>query len=300
MKKAFTYTIITGGRECINNCFICISKMTGYDGIGYEEPEVNWKAFEKATLIAQEYKAENVLFTGKGELTLYPDQISKYLRVLKGQGADRGFNRYELQTSGTPLSWGGPYDDWLDEWKSLGLDVVAVSIYHYDNQKNKEIFRPKNGKHYELGKLIEKIQSKGLKTRLSCVMLDGYIDSVEEVGKLIEYAKKNDVFQLTLRTADIPKNKQDTEVSRKVERYIRENRLSDEKLEDISIFLKDNGRFRGTLHHDAVVYEVDQQNVCLTTGLSNDKGKEKKRHLIFFPPDILTTSWDDVEGGRIL
>ncbi|MCK5289641.1 MAG: hypothetical protein KAJ56_01740, partial [Candidatus Aenigmarchaeota archaeon] len=49
MKKALTYTIIAGSRACVNDCPLCISKMTPDNSIGYEKPEVDWDIFKKST-----------------------------------------------------------------------------------------------------------------------------------------------------------------------------------------------------------------------------------------------------------
>ncbi len=295
--KALTYTIIAGSRACENDCPICISKMTPDYGIGYKEPEVDWEKFEKATTIALNHGAENVLITGKGEPTLFPYQITKYLHKIE----DRQFDRRELQTDGCNIASGGKlYNEFLRVWKDLGLDVIAVSVYHYNDRKNKEMFRSKNEKHYDLETFIEKIHSGGLNARLSCVMLENYIDSVEEVQNLIDFAKENDIFQLTLRTADRPKEPVDSFISRKTAEYVDKHKLGDEKLREISDFLEKEGTKCDVLPHGAVVYEVDEQNVCLTTGLTYDSGKEEIRQLIFFPQGWLTTSWENVKGGRIL
>jgi hypothetical protein len=290
--KALTYTIIAGSRACDNDCPICISKMTPDFGMGYGKPEVNWENFDKATTVALNHGANNVLITSKGEPALFPGQVSQYLIRLYG----KPFDRREIQTDGSVLARGGLYDEFLDVWKFLGLDVVAISIYHYDSRKNMEMFRPRSGKYFDLPKLIEKIHSKGMQTRLSCVMLDGYIDSVGEVESLIDFARDNNVFQLTLRRADMPKNPLDQAAAEFVDKY----RLSDEKSKEIENYLDKVGTKCYTSPHGAVVYEVYGQNVCITTGLSYDQGRDEIRQLIFFPQGWLTTSWENVKGNRIL
>ncbi len=288
-----TYTIIAGSKACPNDCPICVSKMTPDYGIGLKKPEVNWSKFEDATKIALLHDAKNVLITSKGEPTLFPGQITEYLIQLYG----KPFALRELQTEGSQLAKGGLYDDFLDVWKRLGLNTIALSIYHYDGQKNKELFRPKNGEHFDLAKLIDKFHSKDLNTRLSCVLVDGYIDNIKEVQNLIDFAKQNGVFQLTLRRADRPKKTLDQEVADFVEKH----RLTEGQFRDISDFIEREGHFCYNLPHGAGVYEIDDQNVCVSTGLTpNEKNREVIRQLIFFPQGWLTTSWENVQGGRLL
>jgi molybdenum cofactor biosynthesis enzyme MoaA len=291
--KALTYTIIAGNKACPNDCPICISKMTPDYGIGYSMPEVNWPKFEQATIIALNHRAENVLITGKGEPTLYPGQITQYLIRLYG----KPFDRRELQTEGSRLAKSGIYDGFLDAWKDLGLSTVAISIYHYDAAKNKQIFQPRHGEYFDLTKLIEKIHNRGMNTRLSCVMLENLIDNPAEVERLIAYAKQNQVFQLTLRRADRPIKPLDAVVAE----YVDAHRLADEQFQQIVDWVQQNGSFCYSLPHNAGVFEVNSQNVCISTGLSPAKEyAEEVRQLIFFPQGWLTTSWENVQGGRLL
>lgn len=295
MKKALTFTMIAGSRACTNDCPICISKMTPAGSIGSTEPEVDWTCFGKAVNIALNHGAENALITGKGEPLMFPAQVTKYLHQLEG----KSFDRREIQTEGSLLMHGGRlYDEFLKVWKDLGLDVIAPSIYHYDSGRNKEMFRPRSGRILDLPRLIEKINSNGFRTRLSCALLDGFIDSAEEVGKLIEFARANGVFQLTLRKVDAPRDPIDKETAA----FVRSHAIGygDERYRQICSLLDREGRVCDVLPHGAKVYEINGQNVCITTGLSTDPGVEEIRQLIFFPPDIVTTSWENIHGGRIL
>ena len=84
--------------------------------------------------------------------------------------------------------------------------------------------------------------------------------------------------------------------------YVRKHRIDhdDERYKEIHKYLKEEGDLCDVLPHGAEVYEVDKQNVCITTGLSPNPKEEGYRQLIFFPPNILTTSWTNPYGGRIL
>jgi molybdenum cofactor biosynthesis enzyme MoaA len=308
--KADTYTIIAGNMNCPNNCPICISKMTPEYSVGKSAPVVNWSRFEDATKMAIGYGAKNVLITGKGEPTLFPAEITQYLIKLK----DKAFLGREIQTSGIMLAKSKMHEDYMDVWKDLGLTAIALSMYHYDNKKNTELFHPeimeesdKNPvganigkrvtKGYDLEKLIGKINSKGINVRLSCVMMKGYVDSVDEVNKLIDYAKKNNVYQLTLRRVDFPADSRDQGVVN----YIKEHKLSVDEEKTIADYIQANGRFCYSLSHSAKVFELNGQNVCLSTGLTKaDEKDDCVRQLIFFPQGWLTTSWENVQGGRLL
>ncbi len=298
MRKAITYTVIAGSTACPNECPICVSRMTPDYGLGAKEPQVDWRTFEKATQVAVNHGAQYALITGKGEPTLFPCQITEYLHRLEG----RPFDRRELQTEGSRIANGGRlYNEFLRVWRDHGLDVVAVSMYHFDSKKNARMFKPKDGEHYDLSRLLGKIHSNGLRTRLSCVMMEDCIDSVEQVEKLIGYAKNQGVFQLTLRTASYPGNSADSEYADYIRKYALKDDGTDKRFNDIKKFVQGKGKFCDELPHGASVYEVGGQNVCITTGLTPaEKNKDDIRQLIFFPQGWLTTSWENVMGGRIL
>jgi molybdenum cofactor biosynthesis enzyme MoaA len=296
MKRALTFSIIAGSMSCTYDCSICISKMTPTYGIGYQEPKINWKNFNDAKRVASDiYHAETVLITSKGEPTTYPAQITEFLHGLE----DVTFIKRELQTNGSLIVRGGLMDQFLRVWYDHGLKTVAVSVYHHDSKKNEEIFRPRTGRYLDLPKLIDKIHENDMEVRLSCVMLKGYIDSLEEAISLMDFARSNGVEQLTFRTADKPDNPRDLAVADFVDqhRIDMDNLGYQEIMKDI---VEKGGKPTEILPHGAEVYSIEGMQVCVTSGLSKYQGEENIRSLIFFPNGLLTTSWVDPKGGAIL
>jgi len=288
-----TYTIIAGNMKCPNNCPICISKMTPSHGIGYEEPDFNWEKFRKATRIAIMRGARNVLITGKGEPTLFPRLVKGILFELAESSEYKQFERIELQTEGSNIA-NSITDDVLRKWKGAGLDLIALSIYHYDSRKNAGGFGHFGSDGgYDLPALIKRLNAIGFLVRLSCVMRLGYIDNPNLVYKLIGFCKENDVFQLTLRIADVPDDPLDTVVAH----YVKTNRPEPHNVKAIKHLITSSGKLCYTLPHGVSVYEVEGQNVSITTGLGKPGDN---RQLIFFPQGWLTMSWETVQGSRII
>lgn len=288
MKNALTLTLVAGTRACPNDCPICISKMTNQNGVDYQKIPINIDALRHSIQIALNHNTQNVLITGKGEPTLYPGQICQYLIEMKG----KPFDKRELQTEGSNISRKG-MDDFLETWKALDLNFIAISIFHYDSEKNQNMF--KNTKGYDIPKLIKKLIDFKFNIRLSCVLTNGNIDNQKEVSNLIRFAKDNGVMQLSLRTVDVPRK---TLNSLAADETIK-HRINNEKYSKILNYIK-SGTICDKLPHGAEVYEVDGQNVCITTGLTADAGKDDIRQLIFFPQGILTGSWETVQGSRII
>ena len=74
-----TLSIICGTRACNARCPYCVSKMTPSQGVGLEDYEPNWRNFEIANRYARDNGVSTILITGKGEPTLYPDQVTTFL-----------------------------------------------------------------------------------------------------------------------------------------------------------------------------------------------------------------------------
>jgi molybdenum cofactor biosynthesis enzyme MoaA len=286
MKKAVTFTINVGTSACPNRCKICISELTGKKD--FDGKEVDWKAFKHCIDVAINYRCENVLLTGKGEPLLFPDLISKYLNTLN-QYHDR-FTRFELQTSGD-----GDLGH-LGAWKEFGLDLVALSAYHYDDEVNDEMFCNITGARSRLADKVQAIKAAGLRVRLCFVMMRGCIDNTFKVERALDVAANLGVFQTTFRSVGMPGNPKDPVV----EEFIEEHRLDESQEGAIKQFFDTICNPCDTLPFGGTVYEIFGQNACLTTCLDQCASRDELRNLIYFPPGTLATSWEYPKGTAIL
>jgi len=286
--KIQTFSIIAGTAACNANCPYCISKMTGIKKMGFEEPEINWRNFNKACRLAQVSDVSTVLITGKGEPVLYPKQITKFLEHI--QKFD--FPLIELQTNGLILQEKA-YENYLKEWYELGLNTIAISIVHYKRDKNKEIFTPKKD-YIILENLIKKLHKQGFSIRLSCVLMKNFIDSTAEIEKLAAFAKKSNVEHLTIRKLGIVSESE----SKKVWEWCKEHAIPDSETEKVKEYFDKKAKTLMTLPHGAVVYELNGQNVCLTDCIMIHPKTDEIRTLIFFPDGHLRYDWN--YSGAIL
>src|SRR3990172_7950991 len=140
------------------------------------------------------------------------------------------------------------YEKHLREWHEKGLDVISVSIAHYNREKNGRIFTPE---YMDLEKLIRNLHQIGFSVRLSCTLIRGYIDSVEEVLRMINSAKRWKVEQLTFRQLarpDVPENS-------KVFEWTERHKLDDAELERIRTFFENEAEKLMTFSHGATIYD---------------------------------------------
>ncbi|MDO8622757.1 MAG: radical SAM protein [archaeon] len=281
--KIQTFTIVAGTAACNAKCPYCVSKMTPHQGVGFEKPKVNWINFDKACRLAQVNNVSTVLITGKGEPTLYPEQITEFLEKIK----KFQFPLIEIQTNA--IAFGKEYEKYekyLKKWRILGLNTIAISFVSNKKEDNKKIYTP-DSDYVNLEDLIKKLHKLGFSIRLGCIMLKGFIDNPEKVKKLSETVKEWGVEQLTIRSV---KSSEDSE-NKDIYQYSKEHELSDGQILDISKFLEKNAKKLMTLEHGAVVYDLNGQNICLTDCLTIKSDTEELRQLIFFPDGHLRYDW---------
>jgi molybdenum cofactor biosynthesis enzyme MoaA len=282
--KIDIYSIVAGSRACNARCPYCISKMTPPQGVLLQEPDVNWRNFRKGAMLAKQHGAATAMITGKGEPTLFPEQITKFIDVL----SEQEFPLIELQTNGILFrEQEKRYASWLRQWYEKGLTTIAVSVAHYDNEKNRQVFLPHKDSYPDLGETVKMLHDVGYSARLSCILAREYVDSVGELENMISFSKKNNVEQLTVRPVNKPEKSRDASAYE----WAIEHHIEDKRLDEIIRFLTDNGHPLLNLSHGGTVYDVGGQNICLTNSLTIKSGCDEIRQLIFFPDGHLRYDW---------
>jgi molybdenum cofactor biosynthesis enzyme MoaA len=288
--KIETFTIVAGTEACNASCPYCISKMTPKQGVGLR-PSVNWLNFDKACRLAQMNNVTTVLVTGKGEPLLYPDQITAYLEKIRKYE----FPLIEIQTNALVIGTKyREYEAYLKKWRELGLNTIAISVVSYKREKNKEIYTPK-GDYMDLKEVVDKLHDLGYSIRFSCMMLKGFIDSIEEVKELIKKANEWKIEQLTIRSIRVPKESENKEVYTWTKKRVIDPKI----MEKLHNFLEKNANKIMTLGYGAIVYDFNGQNVCLSDCLTIKPNTEDLRQLIFFPDSHLRYDWQ-YKGAIIL
>lgn len=292
--KIQTFSILAGSEACNARCPFCVSKMTPSNGVELKEPTVNWRNFRKACLLAKQCGVTTVMFTGKGEPTLFPDQITKFLRAME----EFEFPLIEVQTNGIAIiDKPDIYGEFLKTWYQLGMTTVAVSIVHYDPEKNREVYLPYRNSYINLPKLIDFLHNHGFSVRLICIMANGFIDDAVKLQNLLQFARTNKVEQLTT----VLVNKPDKEHSRDTEewQWTNTHHLTEKQLAEITDYIEKRGAHYMTLPNGARVFDINGQNLCLNACLTVHSEKDDLRNLIFFPDGHLRPYWQ-YEGALLL
>jgi molybdenum cofactor biosynthesis enzyme MoaA len=288
--KIQTFSIIAGSNACNARCPFCVSKMTPLQGVVDSEPEVNWRNLGIAARLARRCGVTTVMITGKGEPTLFPEQISKFLRELK----QFEFPFVELQTNGILLlEHKERMSPFLTQWHGFGLTTVAVSIVHFDPERNREVYLPHRKSYMDLPTLIDHLHQHGLSVRLAVTLARGFVDDEQGIADLISYAREHQVEQLTVRPVNRPEASRDSHAAD----WAIEHHLSRECINSIRNYLNSRGHLLMNLAHGATVYDVEGQNICLSDSLTLEPSGDI-RQLIFFPDGHLRYDWQ--HKGAIL
>lgn len=290
--KIQTLSLIAGTEACNARCPFCVSKMTPVMGVNMREEPINWERFKEVMGLAKEGNVDTVMITGKGEPTLFPGHVSGYLTKLDNEERSQGFQigAKELQTNGILFERKREhYEPLLSEWKEGGLGTIAISIVHFEADRNREIYLPYSDSYIDLPSVIGFLHGFGFRTRLACILVNGFIDSPDKLDQLIEFARRNESEELTVRPVNKPEETRNDEVFN----WIDQHHLEEWQLDSIANHLNKLGTVQKQFPYGATVYDVDGQNVCLTNSLTRDDGQSYMRQLIFYPSGRIATDWTE-------
>lgn len=291
-----TFSIVVGTKACNAACPFCVSSMTGFQELPKRGP-VNIRHFRKACRLAQLKGTTTVLLTGKGEPTLYPEEITQYLELLQ----DEGFPFIELQTNALEIGRlarngeskiPGLTAATLALWRNLGLNTVAISTAGIDPALNARIY---NADYPDQAETIAYLRRHGFTVRLCVMMMRGGVDTPEKVREVVAHCKKHGVDQLKMQVIRKPDKPHDDEASR----FVTEFGLDEFQEAGIVDAVRARATKLMTLMHGAVVYDFEGQNLCLSDCLTMNAESDDIRTLIFYSDGRLTYDWQH-EGAVLL
>ena len=275
--KISTLSIVCGTEACNAKCPFCVSKMTPPADLPRDFSLFSvHRNLDKAIQFALQSGVSTVLLTGKGEPTLFPTHITKYLEHISNR-----FPFIELQTNGIKFEDDGLLD-LLGLWYLQGLTTVSLSVVSDDPVKNKSIA----GLSDRIPEIVKRLHDNKLSVRINCTMLKDAVCSTKDVMWLIAWCKNLGVEQLTIRPVAAPEEYKNPDVFD----WVKSHEIPGEEQAEIYAALRRKGTVLLELPHNATIFDVDGQNVCMNNCLTLPKGDEI-RQLIFFPDGHLRYDW---------
>ena len=280
--KIQTFTIVVGGNKCNASCPYCVSKLTGKSTCSDKIEDINIRNFHKACKFAKMSGVSTVLLTGKGEPLLYPDHITRYLKILEPYN----FPFIELQTNGIEFEVLSGH--LLEKWYKLGLTTISLSCVGLCPDDNGEIF----GRNLRLAENIKMLHNFGFSVRVSCIMLKSCIDSISTIIDFTKWCKENKVEQFTVRpVTNIKYSDCDTDAKHKIYNWINEHKLDKSDINKIKEYFDVNAIILLDLAHGARVYDYKGQNLSISNCLTESTNPDDIRQLIYYQNGRLMYSW---------
>lgn len=291
-----TFSVVVGTRACNAKCPFCVSRMTGFGQLPANR-EIHERNLRKAIALAKLGGSTTVLMTGKGEPTLYPEEVTRYLELL----ADN-FPFIEIQTNGLELGWlardgrahpKGLTVATLKKWYDLGLNTIALSVVDIDPGKNAKVYHQD---YPDLALTADFLHGLGFSLRLCVMAQEHCVDSPQRLNAVLDFCRRSRIEQLTIRPLRKPEaTTQNDEASR----YVTEHGVDDATFSLMTDWVRDNGTRLMRLMHGAEIYDVAGQNVCLSDCLTVDSREDDIRTLIFYGDGRITYDWQ-YEGAVLL
>ena len=184
------FSVIVGTESCIASCPFCVSGVKPNEE-NLKERKINWRNLKIAGNLANRSGIDTVMLTSRGEPTLFPKQISEYLKHLR----EFNFPFVELHSNCIPIALNKEkYEGYLKEWYEEGLTTITISVVSNRPEVNQKIYMPNSDKYIDLPDLIKYLHSFGFSLRLTCVCCKDMMDTVEKVEEFIKFTKVSDNF----------------------------------------------------------------------------------------------------------
>ena len=287
---------------CNADCQFCVAQLR-YENIAkaYQKPKIedDDEYFRRLDEVLTYIEPLNVSvsITG-GEPTVSP-RLIKILELID----KHNMRKRTITTNGSALLNevnGKTVLDYLIDYK---MDHLNISKTHYDEEINKKIMRYKKGycSNEDLAKIIPYALSKGLRPRLSCLLLKDGIYDVEGMAKYIEFYEKMGIDNVIFREL----MDYDEKTMCNLEKMLY-NKVNKVRLNDVWKDVDKDPRFRAYknllgYYYYVEIYKFHDVVVCSESADLKVQTDEKAHNqdvvyeMVFHPNGNLCGSWVDNE-----
>lgn len=193
IEKIYSVSALVGSNKCNANCAFCAAKDLRKDAVKDNKmPET----FKSALKLSARYGGWSLSLTGSGEPTCSPEAVTNALKdyqEVANQGAY--FPNINLFTNGILLADDDFCNDWLPEWKKLGLTAIAVSIHSVNEYWQAKAYGINKYPSFE--KIFNNIRKHGLQCRATLLLRKGAIDNAEAYEIAIKTLESYGVHNIT-------------------------------------------------------------------------------------------------------
>lgn len=191
--KPRTFSILPIAQGCQAACPFCFSDAS-VSAI-QEQARLNSNHVCEAARIARAHGAERFVITGGGEPGLVPHP--RLLQLIEAGSKELG--RSTLITNGHHLAMldGSARRQRLFDYRSVGLNVLAVSRHHFDDDVNERLMNLA-APIIDLAKDAASCPA-GMRLRLTCVLQQGGIDDLASIEQYVAWAASLGVEEICFK-----------------------------------------------------------------------------------------------------
>jgi sulfatase maturation enzyme AslB (radical SAM superfamily) len=283
--KIQTLSVVVPTKRCVNNCKFCVSKTHDNPYHNMFNDECNYvqyrKNIKKRLQFALLHGVDTIILTGTGEVL----QNKKFLEVFNQIlfEMNNPFPRIEIQTTGVMLT-----DENLQFLKDIEVNTISLSVSNiFNDEKNIELIGIVDKLKFDLKSLCERIKKYNFNIRLSLNLTNDY----KEIQPIDYFNRSNELgaTHLTFRKLYASNN------NTPEDNWVKENKLSDEYIDNINIFIQENGRSLYVLPFGFIAYSVMGISTILDDNCMSVKTDidDILKYLILREDGKLYTLWDD-------
>lgn len=250
--------------KCNGNCKFCIEKD------GYCPKAASVQELIKATNTL--HTSQNLLILG-GEPLMY-EHLEEYLNGVQNEN-----RKIYLTTNGTLLTHE------MAEMLSKYLSGINISIHHYLESKNREIYGIENYSFLPIFSAIRDFKKNGVPVRINCTLVKGVIETKKDANDMINFARFMGADSLRL-----------SEVQNQEDMYV--------DARDLFAGLTDNPYEDGC---EQIVFEEDGFTATVKLGcgfvnkrkpLPNDPDRKTNIRRVVYPNGDIKDGWYKIEKGK--
>lgn len=194
IEKIYSVSALVGNGACNARCSFCAGKYLRPEARENRENRRYEKNLEAAIKLCARYGGWSLSLTSSGEPTCDPDAVTRALEIYQ-KCAQQGayFPNVNLFTNGILFGKEEFCDRYLDTWRELGLNNIAVSIHDVDEAGQARVYGV--NKYPDLETIVENVEKHGLGVRGTLLLRRGGVDTprkyAEAVDTLIEKGINN-------------------------------------------------------------------------------------------------------------
>lgn len=193
IEKIYSVSALVGNGSCNADCNFCAGKYLRPEA---KENRIYDKNLEAAIKLSARYGGWSLSITSSGEPTCDPDALTRALEIYKKcarQGAF--FPNVNLFTNGILFGDEEFCNKYLDIWKKLGLNNIAVSIHAADEEEQAKVYGVKSYPSFK--SIVSNVEKHGLGVRGTLLLRKGGVDNYKKYKEAVKIIINKNINNIT-------------------------------------------------------------------------------------------------------